>query len=79
MTATIIGARRAGQLEDRLEPTKIARSAEELTQLDNVTKPALAFPQRMQPLSAMTRNGQTAVNGIAGGPSVIIKPGKGPH
>ena len=79
VTSTIIGARRVSQLEDNLKSTEITLSAEELTHLDSLTKPALPFPQSMQPLFPMIHNGGTTVNGVAGGPSMIIKPGEKPY
>jgi aryl-alcohol dehydrogenase-like predicted oxidoreductase len=79
VTSTIIGARRVNQLEDNLKSTEIALSAEELNHLDSLTKPTLPFPQNIQALFPAIHNGGTTINGVAGGPSMILKPGEKPY
>ena len=79
VTSTIIGARRVSQLEDNLKSMEITLSAEELTHLDGLTKPTPPFPQNMQPIFPAIHNGGTTINGVAGGPSMIIKPGEKPY
>lgn len=79
VTSTIIGARRVSQLEDNLKSTEIVLSAEELAQLDSLTKPTLPFPQNMQAIFPMIHNGGTTINGVTGGPSMIVKPGEKPY
>jgi aryl-alcohol dehydrogenase-like predicted oxidoreductase len=79
VTSTIIGARRVSQLEDNLKSMTVTLSAEELAHLDGMTKPAVPFPQRMQPVFPAIHNGGTTINGVAGGPSMIIKPGEKPY
>lgn len=64
VTSTIIGARRLAQLEDNLKALDIKLSVEELGRLDALTKPALGFPQSMQPIFPAIHNGGTSVNGI---------------
>ena len=79
VTSTIIGARRVSQLEDNLMSVEIKLSAEELTHLDSLTKPTPPFPQNMQAYFPAIHNGGTTINGVAGGPSMIIKPGEKPY
>lgn len=78
--STIIGARRVSQLEDNLKSVDIALSAVELAHLDNLTQPALPFPQNMQPMFPAIHNGGTTVNGVPSEPSpFVIQPGKTPY
>ena len=79
MTSTIIGARRVSQLEDNPKSAEITLSAEELTHLDSLNKPTLPFPQNMQAYFPAIHNDGTTINGVAGGPSMIIKPGEMPY
>lgn len=79
VTSTIIGARRVSQLEDNLKSTEITISAEELAHLDSLTTPSLPFPQNMQAIFPGVHNGGTTINGVAGGPSFIVKPGMTPY
>ncbi len=79
VTSTIIGARRVSQLTDNLKSTEITLSAAEIAQLDSLTKPELPFPQNMQAVFPAIHNGGTTINGVAGGPSMIIKPGETPY
>lgn len=69
VTSTIIGARRLPQLEDNLKALEVTLSADELTRLDALTKPALGFPQSMQPWFPAIHNGGTRVNGVFAPPS----------
>src|SRR5580693_1291871 len=69
VTSTIIGARRLAQLEDNVKALDVKLTAEQLGRLDALTKPALGFPQSMQPLFAAIHNGGTSVNGISAPPS----------
>lgn len=79
VTSTIIGARRVNQLEDNLKSIEITLSAEELTHLESLTKPVAPFPQNMQAYFPAIHNGATTINGVAGGPSMIINPGETPY
>jgi len=79
VTSTIIGARRLDQLEDNLKSIEIALSREELTHLDSLTKPIPPFPQNMQSYFPAIHNGGTTINGITGGPSMIVKLGEEPY
>ena len=79
VTSTIIGARRVSQLEDNLESMEITLSADELSHLDGVTRSAPPFPQNMQAYFPAIHNGGTTINGVAGGTSMIIKPGETPY
>ncbi len=79
VTSTIIGARRVSQLVDNLKSLDITLSAEEIAHLDGLTKPALPFPQNMQGFFPMIHNGETTINGVVGGPSMIIRPGETPY
>ncbi|HEY0193718.1 MAG TPA: aldo/keto reductase [Kofleriaceae bacterium] len=62
--STIIGARRVSQLEDNLKSLSVTLTAEERTRLSELTKPALGFPQSMQPMFPAIHNGGTMVNGV---------------
>lgn len=79
VTSTIIGARRVSQLEDNIKSTEVTLSAEELNHLDELTAPSLPFPQSMFTMFPALHNGGTTINGVAGGPSMIIKPGEKPY
>ena len=79
VSSTIIGARRVSQLEDNLKSTEITLNAAEIAHLDDLTKPELPFPQSMQAYFPSIHNGETTVNGVAGGPSMVIKPGVTPY
>jgi aryl-alcohol dehydrogenase-like predicted oxidoreductase len=67
--STIIGARRIAQLEDNLKAANLVLSKDELAELDALTKPALGFPQSMQPMFPAIHNGGTNVNGVQMPPS----------
>lgn len=80
VSSTIIGARRVSQLEDNLKSTGITLSADELAHLDGLTRPALPFPQSMQPMFPAIHNGGTTVNGVASEPSpFVLQPGMKPY
>lgn len=80
VSSTIIGARRVSQLEDNLKSTEITLSVDELAHLDRHTRPALPFPQNMQPMFPAIHNGGTTVNGVASEPSpFVIQPGAAPY
>ena len=79
VTSTIIGARRMSQLEDNLKSLETTLSADEIAHLDSLTKPELPFPQSMQPIFPAIHNGGTTINGVAGGPSLVMKPGVNPY
>jgi aryl-alcohol dehydrogenase-like predicted oxidoreductase len=79
VTSTIIGARRVSQLEDNLKSTDITLTAEELAHLDGLTKPTPPFPQNMEAYFPAIHNGGTTINGVAGGASMIIRPGEKPY
>ena len=66
VSSTIIGARSISQLEDNLKSMEITLSTVELLHLDSLTKPAVPFPQSMQPMFASIHNGGTTINGLAG-------------
>jgi aryl-alcohol dehydrogenase-like predicted oxidoreductase len=70
-TSTLIGARRLAQLEDNLKALDVKLSAEELGRLDALTKPALGFPQSIQPWFSALHNGGTSVNGVYAPPSIF--------
>ena len=72
VSSTIIGARRVSQLEDNLKSTEITLSGEELLHLDSLTKPAVPFPQSMQPMFPAFQNGGTTINGVASPPSPFL-------
>ena len=45
---------------------------QDLGRLDALTKPALGFPQNMQPVFPSIHNGGTTVNGVHGPTSVFV-------
>jgi aryl-alcohol dehydrogenase-like predicted oxidoreductase len=69
VTSTIIGARRAEQLEDNVGSLEVVLTAQERGRLDALTKPTFGFPQNMQPLFPAIHNGGTTVNGEYAPPS----------
>jgi diketogulonate reductase-like aldo/keto reductase len=69
VTSTIIGARRAEQLEDNIGSLDIALTAEERGRLDALTQPTFGFPQNMQPMFPAIHNGGTTVNGVSAPPT----------
>jgi len=78
--STIIGARRASQLEDNLKSLEITLSQEESTKLDGLTQPALGFPHRMVGYAGTITNGGTSVNGVKLPPSqFVMQPGDKPY
>jgi aryl-alcohol dehydrogenase-like predicted oxidoreductase len=80
VTSTILGARTLAQLEDNLKALEVKLSADELTLLDQKTKPVLGFPANMAPLFPAIHNGGTTVNGVHAAPSpFVILPGEKPY
>ncbi len=69
VTSTIIGARRAEQLEDNIGSLDVMLTAQERSRLDALTKPTFGFPQSMQPMFPAIHNGGTSVNGVYAPPS----------
>jgi aryl-alcohol dehydrogenase-like predicted oxidoreductase len=72
VSSTIIGARRSAQLEDNVKSLDVSLTPEELGRLEALTKPALGFPQSMQPLFPSIQNGGTTVNGVYGATSGFV-------
>ena len=72
VTSTIIGARRVSQLEDNLKSLELTLTVSEIAQLDELTKPTLGFPQRMQEFFPAIHNGGTWVNGVQMPPSSFV-------
>jgi aryl-alcohol dehydrogenase-like predicted oxidoreductase len=80
VTSTIIGARRASQLEDNLKSLEIALAPDEASKLDALTQPALGFPHRMLGYAGTITNGGTSVNGVELPPSqFVMQPGDEPY
>jgi aryl-alcohol dehydrogenase-like predicted oxidoreductase len=80
VASTIIGARRTAQLEDNLKAFDVTLSAEELARLDELTKPALGFPQRMQPMFPSIHHGGSTVNGVHAPTSpFVLREGETPY
>jgi len=80
VTSTIIGARRAAQLEDNLKSLDVTLAPEELARLEALTKPAFGFPQSMQPMFPSIHNGGTTVNGVYGAASsFVLEKGEKPY
>ena len=69
VTSTIIGARRAEQLEDNVGSLDVVLTAQERDRLDVLTRPTFGFPQNMQPIFPAIHNGGTTVNGVYAPPS----------
>ncbi len=69
VSSPIIGARRLTQLEDNLRALDVTLTAEEIAQLNTLTRPVLGFPQSMLVNVASILNGGTKVNGVSAPPS----------
>ncbi len=65
VTSPIIGARRLTQLEDNLNALDVTLTAEEIGQLDTLTRPVFGFPQSMLSHAPNILNGGTRVNGVS--------------
>lgn len=63
VTSTIIGARTVEQLMDNLGALDVELSAEQVQQLDEVSKPALPFPHEFLRFTANSTQGGTVING----------------
>jgi aryl-alcohol dehydrogenase-like predicted oxidoreductase len=72
VTSTIIGARRLSQLEDNVKSLDVCLTSEQLGRLDALTKPALGFPQSMQPWFPAIHHGGATVNGVYAPPSSFV-------
>ena len=72
VTSTIIGTRQLAQLEDNVKALEVRLTPEDLATLDALTKPALGFPQNMQPWFPGIHNGGTSVNGVFAPPSSFV-------
>jgi aryl-alcohol dehydrogenase-like predicted oxidoreductase len=64
VTSTIIGARRLSQLEDNVQALEVRLTADDLTLLNEKTKPVLGFPATMQPMFPALHHGGATVNGV---------------
>ncbi len=79
VTSTIIGARRASQLEDNLKSLELVLGPEETAKLDALTEPALGFPHGMLGYAGTITNGGTRVNGVELPASeFVLQPGDKP-
>ena len=58
VTSVIIGARTVAQLDDNLKAVDVALTAEELSALDQVSKPAVEYPAWMDMLGSDRRPGE---------------------
>jgi aryl-alcohol dehydrogenase-like predicted oxidoreductase len=65
VTSTIIGARRMAQLEDNLKALDVTLSANDVAQLEELTKPTLGFPQNMAPMFPAVHHSGATVNGVS--------------
>jgi aryl-alcohol dehydrogenase-like predicted oxidoreductase len=72
VSSVIIGARRIAQLEDNVKALEVKLSVEELSLLNDKTKPTLGFPANMQPMFPSIHNGGTTVNGVHAEPSSFV-------
>ncbi|HTQ03379.1 MAG TPA: aldo/keto reductase [Polyangiaceae bacterium] len=80
VSSTIIGARRPNQLEDNLKSLELTLTTAESSRLDELTQPALGFPQRMLAFAPAILNGGTSVNGVKLPPSgFVMQPGDKPY
>ncbi len=64
VSSTIIGARRAAQLEDNVKSLDVSLTPEQLARLDALTKPTFGFPQSMQPMFPSIHHGGSTLNGV---------------
>jgi aryl-alcohol dehydrogenase-like predicted oxidoreductase len=77
VSSIIIGARRLAQLDDNVRAVDVNLSADELTRLDPLTKPAFGFPHNMLEMAPGILNGGTTINGVSGAPSEYVMPAGG--
>jgi aryl-alcohol dehydrogenase-like predicted oxidoreductase len=78
VASTIIGARRMEHLEANVKALDVHLTAEDFAHLDQLTQPALPFPQNMQPLFPAIHNGGTTINGTYAKP-MLLQPGEKPY
>ena len=64
--------RRLSQLEDNVGALEIKLGEEDLSRLDELTRPVFGFPQSMQPMFPSIHNGGTTVNGVHGAASGFV-------
>jgi aryl-alcohol dehydrogenase-like predicted oxidoreductase len=77
VSSIIIGARRLAQLDDNVRAVDVNLSADELTRLDVLTKPAFGFPHNMLEMAPGILNGGTTINGVSGPTSAYVMPAGG--
>ena len=64
VSSIIIGARRLAQLEDNLQALDDTLSDAQRARLDELTAPAMGFPQNMMPMFPSIHHGGSTVNGV---------------
>ena len=74
VTSIIIGARRLSQFEENIRALDVTLTAEELAQLDAITKPTLGFPHHLLPMAPSMINGGTTINGVSAPVSEFVLP-----
>jgi len=74
VSSIIIGARRLSQLDDNVRAVDVNLSAEELDQLDTLTKPNFGFPHNMLEMAPGIINGGTTINGVTAPTSEYVMP-----
>jgi aryl-alcohol dehydrogenase-like predicted oxidoreductase len=74
VASIIIGARRLSQLDDNVRAVDVNLSAEELDQLDTLTKPNFCFPHIMLEMAPGIINGGTTINGVTAPTSEYVMP-----
>jgi aryl-alcohol dehydrogenase-like predicted oxidoreductase len=72
VSSTIIGARRVAQLEDNVKALDVKLSTQECARLEELTQPALGFPQSMQPMFPAVHHGGATVNGVSAPVSAFV-------
>ena len=74
VSSVIIGARRLAQLDDNVRAVDVNLSADELAQLDALTKPTFGFPHNILEMAAELINGGTTINGVTAPKSEYVMP-----
>lgn len=69
VSSTIIGARTLAHIEDNIKALEVQLTAEQVSKLDELTKPALNFPAPFLSVAAGIQAGGTTVNGERSVPS----------
>ncbi len=74
ISSVIIGARRLSQLDDNVRAVDVSLGADELSRLDELTKPTFGFPHNILEMAQGVINGGTTINGVSAPTSEYAMP-----